>query len=607
MQLKDHIFSIEEEKTINKILSTFSSEFPEVRLQYRDDIIGIGESGKFLMCYLSLSDGFLYIKFKPYKNKVLFTAMEYDEEIAQTIKYFKNNDVSLSSSKLGRKRDDLLPSTKNEGERNQDIATATLAIPPFFTYEIFCEDYEKIINDIKPEYMSLTFERCSSRLFNALYRNKIFTVADLKNYDILQINKFNNLGKKSIVELGIFLVELTEGKGRRILEERQKAQSRLIILNPLNFDNSVEKYINNIEECSELYIEILEYTITRANKLLSPREFSVFTKRICGEPYKTLEDIGQIYGVSRERIRQIYNKAVNRFSSSRYNFSRHANLTEKLGLIIEKIKKISIEAFIAYVCIEKQNLLILDVVFGKLLNVDLKEYRLKNTLNGQLKNLRLSEKREQDRHLFNDRVLNLIKFSERKKISEQEFFSLDVERFPEIVDLYNIEVKHFEYEGKIYSYFSEAERRLVEKLLINKTFKAVKTHSLRVDVDGKYCFSDIQCLTYDNYLVLIEYTELLHMAKYKNIVKYKKLQKYCDNYGFGLLITDDRLNSFYHIDQPNEPLEKELLENLFTEKSIDFQTYSDIYKKHNGTGKSFVTMVKKHGLYFDIPFCLKKM
>ena len=55
-------------------------------------------------------------------------------------------------------------------------------------------------------------------------------------------------------------------------------------------------------------------------KILSPKEYQVLILRygLHNGEFHTLEEVGQIYGVTRERIRQIENKAIEKIRKSKY-------------------------------------------------------------------------------------------------------------------------------------------------------------------------------------------------------------------------------------------------------------------------------------------------
>ena len=57
--------------------------------------------------------------------------------------------------------------------------------------------------------------------------------------------------------------------------------------------------------------------VAKAAKLLSPREFDIVFRYVLAEETETFADIGRDYGVSRERIRQLYEGAMKALRASR--------------------------------------------------------------------------------------------------------------------------------------------------------------------------------------------------------------------------------------------------------------------------------------------------
>ena len=87
---------------------------------------------------------------------------------------------------------------------------------------------------------------------------------------------------------------------------------------PLNDENDSEwidqvedeniDLVNRVEERDELDKRKALYS--QAVKKLEPRELEILTARRLDEEPKTLEDLSQKYSISRERVRQIENKAI---------------------------------------------------------------------------------------------------------------------------------------------------------------------------------------------------------------------------------------------------------------------------------------------------------
>lgn len=91
----------------------------------------------------------------------------------------------------------------------------------------------------------------------------------------------------------------------------------------------IDSYIDNIEnkEAVDRILEVLSARSVREQKVILLR-FGL----IDGTP-KTLEEVAQIFGVTRERIRQIESKAL------RHHVHRHQNLADFLNNQAEKVQQ----------------------------------------------------------------------------------------------------------------------------------------------------------------------------------------------------------------------------------------------------------------------------
>ena len=85
-------------------------------------------------------------------------------------------------------------------------------------------------------------------------------------------------------------------------------------------DNQETQYVNHQEKNirNKMMLEALEY--------LKPREKDIIIKRRLTENPKTLEDLSQEYKVSRERIRQIENKAFEKLQRHMLLLAKSKNL-----------------------------------------------------------------------------------------------------------------------------------------------------------------------------------------------------------------------------------------------------------------------------------------
>ncbi len=71
--------------------------------------------------------------------------------------------------------------------------------------------------------------------------------------------------------------------------------------------------------------------VEKALERLTPREQQILNDRRLGEKPKTLEELGKIFGVSRERIRQIEVKALNKLTKTVHTVAERRGLLGDSG------------------------------------------------------------------------------------------------------------------------------------------------------------------------------------------------------------------------------------------------------------------------------------
>ena len=64
MNIGDYQLTSVEENKLLLIYEKLKTSFPNIRIDCRKEIIGIGEEGRYLMCYFSLREDAVFVKFK---------------------------------------------------------------------------------------------------------------------------------------------------------------------------------------------------------------------------------------------------------------------------------------------------------------------------------------------------------------------------------------------------------------------------------------------------------------------------------------------------------------------------------------------------------------
>ena len=215
--------------------------------------------------------------------------------------------------------------------------------------------------------------------------------------------------------------------------------------------------------------------------------------------------------------------------------------------------------------------------------------------------IRSDQVRDNASRLFNERITSLITFAKKREITDADFARLKPKSIMQKLQSSDNSITH---DGKIYEVGSLPERRVLLRFLTNNTFKEVKTHSLRVPYKDSYILPDFQCLTHLNHLVIVDVKPLLNMCKYENIEKFTALREYCQKYGFGYLIIDDRGNSFESIDEENAVFTREILAEIKKHGNVSYDVYREIYDRSGASIKSLLTLIKRHNLKFSLPFTI---
>ena len=162
------------------------------------------------------------------------------------------------------------------------------------TIKIVCEEY-------LPDF------QWSARTENIFRQEKIEFLSDLLKYKNSDLLKIQNLGKLSLSEIEGFLAErdMVLGQRYRFFDKNLKPAQQSTIAND-QIDTSLK--LNFQAEFSTV-IQDLE----------NNRERSILLNRSGIKARKTLEELGNEFDVTRERIRQIEKKALSKIFKNRFN------------------------------------------------------------------------------------------------------------------------------------------------------------------------------------------------------------------------------------------------------------------------------------------------
>ena len=451
---------------------------------------------------------------------------------------------------------------------------------------------------------------------NVLYKNHIFRIEDLIVLTPAQIMKIPNLGRKCFIELCDFLLNLTKDEiatqninppSLQIPEEKlQKIQyirdnRRNIIIDPhdrlIEFDEDIDLY-------NTLYFDLINHVHETATIKLKPRECAIILSRFgIGERAKTLQEIGEVHSITRERVRQLVVKATRKMGHTRTATDTLLDLEYRKIHIVSKIDELSPSRFLSFLFLQETSFWLIEFVCKYYFHSEIDVSSFRHELFYEIYLKKQQEIKAEKSRAHNDNIYQLIVFPNKKRrITQDDFSRLKVERIVNRDD----ELKYYTFNENTYQCESYLEQRILNRLLINQTFKSIKTQSLKIPFKDNFYYPDFQCMTHDDCLVIVEIKPLFRMCEYENIEKFETLKKYCQKYGFGYLIIDERGNSFEHINEENFEFSKSVLDEIDQHGHIAYNQYKHIFSQTNASMKNLLSLIKKHKLHFSFPFLLEK-
>lgn len=599
------LFKSEEEKIL-EIYHKFKQAFSGCELFNKDDILEISDYNH-AMCYFTYSNFVILVKFENNDKEINIFDNSIYKNISSTIKFLKKNNISHK---------EIIQQSKSATNCFKYTKAST---------RVVIKKFAKLLRTIDCKYYNISFNQCSTRLKNILYKNRIYTIERLQSYqaeDILNLKKF---GEKGLLELYEFLTKVCNNKistssqsantpppdiaaNKAFIEEQcnmlnyiNKVNKRRFVC---NLKNAFNLYLENNKQYAALYLEFIDYLSKSSLYKLTPREQPIFNSRFgINEAPKTLQKIGDLHSLTKERIRQVLVEILVTIKSVELTNIDLVKLEYQKCQLFEKIGHLSVGGFFAYIFFECNNIEQLKLMYTLIFKKDIELKIFKNELEKQCYQYRQKLIYDKRAKTYNDHIYKLIKFKDKKVISAAAYSKLKTERkvsTPEEC------LTAFSFNNKTYQCESFLEKEILGKLLAYKTFKRIKTQSLKIPFNNSYYYPDFQCLTHDNNLVIIEVKPLLNMCEAYNIKKFQALKAYCEQYGFGYLIIDDKNNSFFNINEPNEKFNARILEELDKNSKVKYNKYKEFYDETHASLKNLLTLIKDKNLILTFPFKLTK-
>ena len=371
----------------------------------------------------------------------------------------------------------------------------------------------------------------------------------------------------------------------------------------------------------------LEYFSLAQRNALSPRESVIVDLRYgltSGEP-QTLEKVGLEIGVTRERIRQILSKSNKKLVAKGQKEIKIGKVNEPCAELLLYLENIirpgdegAVDRFVDYIEAELSYMpekisfsLVASLVF-----------RNKKVVEGIISTAkRISRQRKYAKR----------KVQKQKVLSEKFFDLLDYVIWPslrttqqEITDFHALERKrdvtcvgkgnagNFQSNklNRLVEYESELEYNFLQWLEQIDEILYYQEQPLEIpyNYEGKnhIYFPDILVILRDGKRIVVEIKPIFVMALHINLVKWAALKKFCNENGYGLLITDGKFaiqQIMYHNVNQNDSIA--VFKHLAKSGELSWQEYRIIRDEFSPSRNDFVALVLKNKLIWRLsPFTL---
>lgn len=503
-----------------------------------------------------------------------------------------------------------------------------------------------ILNNFKSEDIK--------HIFNEKYLEKILIYNDPSNKEIILSNLGNNLLQtieKSINKQDSNLNHKNSNKvststirdrndlinpkilNAYYLDKNEKIlKNKIPDFNNINFSKikiDIKKIIDlsnkinfNSDEYVTSFYEIINLLISKSK--ISNRDSKIFYSRLNGldNNLNTLQEVGETYNLTRERIRQICNKQIHRIQYLTLNNLNVSNIIVDFLKILSNDKNeldyIYLSAIFLklnnYYSIDKCSMLLFTLMpiknkqkFIKWVKEDIIEEQHRINEEQMKKELQLSRYKEQISKFDDWFIENTIFPANLELNSELHFYNLQQERNVNF-DNSNSGVFFCEKMNTEIQYESNLEYRLLSKFSQSFIVKAYKVQSLvipyRFQDYNRLYYPDIQILTNSNQIIIVEIKPSMRMVNYQNLIKYKAMESYCEENGFGFIVMDNRTNLKKLMEREvYTALSEEIINVLKHKEYISYSEIKLILEKHNCIFLDLYSVILNKNLkLLDIPF-----
>ncbi|MCD8206131.1 MAG: hypothetical protein LUD29_05950 [Clostridia bacterium] len=276
-----------------------------------------------------------------------------------------------------------------------------------------------------------------------------------------------------------------------------------------------------------------------------------------------------------------------------YVIDAYRDAEDEKGPILDRLAAMSLDEFTIYLLMTDEDIRLTPFFYDAYLCKPYKrsDFRRVQTILGERERARGGPILYGDKYnRLSHKILDHIYFGEKKRhITDEEFSRLQPKR--KVSTYGNPDFEVTDNHGDVIYCESELQKSVFRNLMDYNIFLEVKAQCLRVPYYGETsAYPTFQCLTKDHYLVLLEIKPAFNMAEFNNVRRYESMKKYCEKYGFGLLIMDEDYDSYYDIDDCLPGIDEDVLALLKRKEEMSYYEFKNIVAKNKKIARSTVHM-----------------
>ncbi len=352
---------------------------------------------------------------------------------------------------------------------------------------------------------------------------------------------------------------------------------------------------------NEIVVEINQFINERIALKLDEREQCIINMRFDIENPRTLEHIGTDMGYTREWARQMLNKTYNKLK--RQNNLNYVNALQNeydRYVILNKIKQYDIDEFVSYLCNKSQCIDYFNLVVAIFFKVELDKKTIDSIVKNKKNDAKKLHQKQAKQNIAQSKIYALLSHQNMITITDDEFAKLATERnviFKPTVQKTIESTVQCE---------SDLQLNILEYFLKNNIFKEIKSQCLIVPGDKTNYYPNLQCLTHDNKLVVIDVKPMAKMGLREYVDKFNAVKQYCEKHSFGYLAVDRAINSYFDMKSDNCQFAQAIEAELEQHDKITRSQLNDMRKHYSATYKDLVCVIRQLDLRLSNTFCLTK-